>query len=102
MKKLSIAFICMFFAFATMAGDVNTGKTSGNPIRVELDLNNSSRNGNTASAFRIQKPFTFHDSCGQTITVYVSAPNGTYWADMGVVAGHYMLDHMNSSGCYIP
>ncbi len=52
------------------------------------------------SKFRIQKSFSMWDACGQQITVWVSAPNGTQWDVMYQVAIDHVIDCLNSSGCY--
>ncbi|PUZ24659.1 hypothetical protein GA0116948_105303 [Chitinophaga costaii] len=94
MKKLFFVLICTVVGLSASANSPKSKKNSIEPIKVEIGMRT------TESAFRIQKSFVFHDSCGQTITVYVSAPNGTFWADMGSVAGHYVVDHLDSNGCF--
>lgn len=53
------------------------------------------------SKFRIQRAILTQDLCGNHIVVYVSGPSGTTWLQMYDVALEYVVDHMDSNGCYV-
>ncbi|WP_316805285.1 hypothetical protein [Pedobacter nototheniae] len=102
MKHLFIALICTVIGFSASASDLTPKNELRKSIKVELEIKTNSKKSENGNFFRIQRAFTFHDSCGQAITVYVSAPHGTYWAEMGSTASHYVIDHLDSAGCYQP
>lgn len=105
MKKLVFALTCLVIgsgAFAADAknalaaekkGTVKTATTAASEIKAGTQKEAESK-------FRIQKSFSMWDACGQQITVWVSAPNGTQWDVMYQAAIDHVMDCLNSSGCY--
>lgn len=105
MKKLVFAFACLAIgtgAFATTAKNTIPAEkmeTVKTPAAGKSEIKAGTRK-QAESKFRIQKAFSMWDACGQQITVYVSAPNGTAWDVMYQVAIDHVIDCLNSSGCY--
>ncbi|RAJ10866.1 hypothetical protein LX64_00473 [Chitinophaga skermanii] len=102
MKQFILAFACLAIGFSANAANPKSStppavkvevKTTQPEIRVE-------EKQPAASFFRIQKRFDMWDACGQMISVWVSAPNGTAWDTMYSVAIHHVMDCLNSNGCY--
>ncbi|MGX5817046.1 hypothetical protein ACWKWU_02560 [Chitinophaga lutea] len=86
MKKLVFAFACLAIGIGAFA-------TTKPAVKASTQKQQDSK-------FRIQKSFSMWDACGQQITVWVSAPNGTDWDVMYQVAIDHVIDCLNSSGCY--
>jgi hypothetical protein len=100
MKRLSIALLCSFMAIGAYA---NTPA----PAKKEAVKEVSTESKNTVkviemkgdeSAFRRQIAFTFHDNCGGTLTVYVSAGNAVPTSSMATTAYNYASGWLNAGG----
>ncbi|WP_126246601.1 hypothetical protein [Chitinophaga rhizosphaerae] len=103
-KRQGFAFACLMVSAGAIAAGSNTTLPVEKKANVNVITNNA---GIKVGAFkqeenkyRIQKSFQMWDACGQMITVWVSAPNGTAWDTMYSVAIHHVMDCLNSNGCY--
>ncbi|MCK7554634.1 hypothetical protein MKQ70_06300 [Chitinophaga sedimenti] len=100
MKRLSIALLCSFMAIGAYANTPATAKKAA-ATKVSADTKNTVKvieMKGDESAFRRQIAFTFHDNCGGTLTVYVSAGNSVSTASMATTAYNYACGYANAGG----
>ncbi|WP_341838876.1 hypothetical protein [Chitinophaga caseinilytica] len=104
MKKVVFAFACLMIGSGAIAADSKTTLPAEKKVVVAVKTNKSdikvSASKQEVGNFRIQKAFQMWDACGQMITVWVSAPNGTAWNEMYSVAIDHVIGCLNSNGCY--
>jgi len=103
MKTLSIALICMIMGLSTYAASpaVKNDQLKITKVESGSKIIWTSRTATKANKrLRIQRSFDF-TLCGQTIRVYVSAPDGyKNGSEMIRVAESYISHHLNSEGCF--
>ncbi|MGE7775016.1 hypothetical protein ACQKLP_09840 [Chitinophaga sp. NPDC101104] len=104
MKKVVFAFACLMIGSGAFAAGSKSTMPAERKAAVAVKTNKSdikvSANKQEVGNFRIQKAFKMWDACGQMITVWVSAPNGTSWDVMYSAAIDHVIDCLNSNGCY--
>lgn len=100
MKKLVFAIACLAIGSGAFATDTKNMLPSAPKTATTKPEMKAATHKQQESKFRIQKSFMMWDACGQQITVWVSAPNGTQWDVMYQVAIDHVSDCLNSSGCY--
>lgn len=103
MKKIVFALACLVIGSAAIAAEPNTTVPAEKKATVRTTNKSGIKVGpvkKQESKFRIQKSFTMFDSCGQQITVWVSAPNGTSWDVMYQVAIDHVIGCLNDQNCY--
>nr|WP_162988909.1 hypothetical protein [Pedobacter schmidteae] len=104
MKHLFIALICSFMAAGAYANDLSPKEAAAVVTKAEVKkaakLNKSDAKTveTEKTAFRRQKAFYFYDSCGQMLTVWVSAGNSVSDASMAQTAYNYAGGYANAGG----
>lgn len=103
MKKLTTLLLCAIIGFSAYAKNTipNKGVT---PINKEL-INSKkdikiSRTPIAKMSFRKSSCFIFHDSCGQTVTIYVSGANHVSEYQLWLAAYKDFEQHTYADGCY--
>lgn len=107
MKYLLMAVMCTVIGTSVYAKDANTKKDEPVVTKIEVKAkSNDSQESvaeikNTKDAkFRKQLAFTYYDTCGQSLTVYVSAGNAVSAASMEQTAYYYACGYASVTGCF--
>ncbi|WP_131538034.1 hypothetical protein [Pedobacter nototheniae] len=108
MKHLFIALICTAIGFSASASDLTpkhnmlaTVKTTVKINDSQSEIKASNSKNESLSLFRKQMVFTFHDDCGQQLTVWVSGPSAASFISMYDTALDYAANQMTAGhGCF--
>lgn len=108
MKHLFIALICTAIGFSASASDLtpknNVLTTVKTAVKIEnnkSEIKASTTKNESLSLYRKQMVFTFHDDCGQQLTVWVSGPSAATFISMYDTALTYAANQMvNCGGCF--
>ncbi|MDN3588856.1 hypothetical protein QWY86_19405 [Pedobacter aquatilis] len=103
MKRIFIAIVFATISIVAYANEntvvkptvINTEKTVPNNLKVE-----SNPAKIELGQFRRQMNFTFTDSCGKKMTVYVSGGNSLHDADFWYTAYTFAQGTMDAQGCF--
>jgi hypothetical protein len=99
MKHLLALIMCAVLGTSAYANNVSPKKEL--PAKqIEVTINLDKNENKKSKAFRRQMCFTYHDACGQTLTVYVSGGSSTHYLLFESVADNYFLDHLGSDFCF--
>ncbi|WP_157962806.1 hypothetical protein [Chitinophaga deserti] len=104
MKRLVLAMLCLTLGAGAFAADSKTAKPADKKVEAKMTTNNDivvSNKKMKESKFRIQRAILTQDLCGNHIVVWVSGPNNASWVSMYDTAVTYVVNHMDSNGCYV-
>ncbi|WP_316833011.1 hypothetical protein [Pedobacter aquatilis] len=101
MKNLITLLLFTVVAFSAYAG-ATLPKETESVIKKEFSKTNikTSRTAIAKTSFRKSSCFIFHDSCGQTVTIYVSGANHVSEYQLWLAAYKDFEQHTYADGCY--
>ncbi|SDL64352.1 hypothetical protein SAMN04487898_1228 [Pedobacter sp. ok626] len=102
MKKLCAALLFSFIGISAFASDL-TPKVKGATLEVKTTLKKDKIEVSTAKEAvgklkRVQVRVDWMDECGNTMAIYVSAPQGTPYGDYWMAAANHAINIMNNNG----